>query len=218
MKREEKNQLSRQKILLSAMQEFGEWGYGLSSVNTICSSGGISKGILYHYFKDKDELYLACVEECFDKLTGMLRERVLPAVQSMEEGLQLYFDARFHFFSENPLYHKIFCEAVIAPPQQMRQEIGKRKESFDALNVAILTSLLQNAKLRGDIRVEEVVDIFRLYQDFANIRYQMGADGQIKPDHYERICERTIKVLLYGVIEREVTDDERAEKPERTEP
>ncbi|MEG1873185.1 MAG: TetR/AcrR family transcriptional regulator, partial [Ruthenibacterium sp.] len=61
MKRDEKNLASRRKILDSALAEFGANGYGLSSINTICSAGGISKGILYHYFKDKDELYLACV-------------------------------------------------------------------------------------------------------------------------------------------------------------
>ena len=53
MKREEKNQISRQRILESAAKEFAEKGYGLSSINVICAEGDISKGILYHYFKDK---------------------------------------------------------------------------------------------------------------------------------------------------------------------
>lgn len=70
MKREEKNQISRQRILESAAKEFAEKGYGLSSINVICAEGDISKGILYHYFKDKDELYLTCVQACFDGLTA----------------------------------------------------------------------------------------------------------------------------------------------------
>lgn len=74
MKREEKNFISLQRILDTATQEFARQGYGLSSVNTICNSGGISKGILYHYFKDKDALYLACLQTCFDRLTAALRE------------------------------------------------------------------------------------------------------------------------------------------------
>ncbi|HBR01472.1 MAG TPA: TetR/AcrR family transcriptional regulator, partial [Ruminiclostridium sp.] len=50
MKRDKKKLLSRRKILDSAFEEFGQQGYGLSSVNTICTAGDISKGILYHYF------------------------------------------------------------------------------------------------------------------------------------------------------------------------
>ncbi len=49
----------------SALNEFSKQGYSASSINTICSAQGISKGIIYHYFKTKDDLFLACVEECF---------------------------------------------------------------------------------------------------------------------------------------------------------
>ena len=61
MKREEKNQITRRRIMDSALAEFAGKGYGASSVNTICAAQDISKGIIYHYFNTKDELYLACV-------------------------------------------------------------------------------------------------------------------------------------------------------------
>ena len=72
MKREEKNQQTQRRIMDSALAEFAEKGHGGSSVNTICAAQGISKGIIYHYFENKDELYLACVEECFQRLTAHL--------------------------------------------------------------------------------------------------------------------------------------------------
>ena len=37
-------------------------------MNNICKNAAISKGIIYHYFKDKDELYLACIQECYRAL------------------------------------------------------------------------------------------------------------------------------------------------------
>ena len=69
MKRDEKHNLSKQRILQAAMQEFSAKGYINASLNTVCSENGISKGIIYHYYKDKDELYLLCVSECFTALT-----------------------------------------------------------------------------------------------------------------------------------------------------
>ena len=59
MKRDEKNQQTRRRILDRALSEFSEKGYGGSSVNTICAVQGISKGIVYHYFENKDQLYLS---------------------------------------------------------------------------------------------------------------------------------------------------------------
>ena len=55
MKREEKNQQTQRRIMDSALAEFAEKGYGGSSVNTICAAQGISKGIIYHYFENKDD-------------------------------------------------------------------------------------------------------------------------------------------------------------------
>ena len=98
MKREEKNAASRQKILDSARKGFAEKGYAQGSVNTICGDGELSKGILYHYFKDRDALYLACVEQCFQTLTAYLSEHGTCAGGGVERRLDVYFSASLRFF------------------------------------------------------------------------------------------------------------------------
>ena len=100
MKREEKNQQTQRRIMDSALAEFAEKGHGGSSVNTICAAQGISKGIIYHYFENKDELYLACVEECFQRLTAHL-SAALPEEDdgSVEDQLGRYFYCPHDLFS-----------------------------------------------------------------------------------------------------------------------
>ena len=61
MKQEEKSALARRRILDAAMREFADKGYEGASLNTVCAENGISKGIIYHHFRDKSELYLLCV-------------------------------------------------------------------------------------------------------------------------------------------------------------
>ena len=58
MKREDMNKAMHTKIIESAIQEFNEKSYEKASMNHICQIGQISKGIIYHYFKDNDELYV----------------------------------------------------------------------------------------------------------------------------------------------------------------
>lgn len=52
MKKAEKTELTKKKILHRAMQEFGSKGYRGASLNAICEAG-IPKGLLYHNFKNK---------------------------------------------------------------------------------------------------------------------------------------------------------------------
>ncbi len=45
------------KIMLAAYKEFGSFGIDKASLNNILKQASTSKGVFYHYFKDKEELY-----------------------------------------------------------------------------------------------------------------------------------------------------------------
>ena len=202
MKREEKNQQTRRRIMDSALAEFAQQGYGASSVNTICAAEGISKGIIYHYFKTKDDLYLACVEECFGRLTEFLKANT-PEQGSVEAQLEGYFSARVDFFRAHPVYQPIFCEAVISPPMHLTVDIQARKQAFDDLNITILENLLRPLPLRPGVTIAEVVDTFRQFQDFINANDQTSGMSTREFSLRDRRCKKALDILLYGVIARE---------------
>lgn len=202
MKREEKNQQTRRRIMDSALAEFSQMGYGASSVNTICAAQSISKGIVYHYFKTKDDLYLACVEECFQRLTEHLRTCLVMRKDAAEEQLGEYFSVRMDFFRVHPVYQPIFCEAIVSPPVHLKSEIQAARRSFDALNVEILEKLLQPLPLRAPFTMAEVVETFRQYQDFINARFQMTGMSAQEFAVRDESCRKALNILLYGVVDR----------------
>lgn len=53
-------------IRSSAMLEFGEGSFKKTSADAIAKRAGISKGLLFHYFKDKRELYLYLFQYALD--------------------------------------------------------------------------------------------------------------------------------------------------------
>lgn len=203
MKREEKNQMTRQRIMESALKEFSDHGYTGSSVNTICKEEGISKGIIYHYFRTKDEIYLACVEECFGKLTIYLKDHLDLENKNLEEQLKSYFAARLRFFHLHPLYQRIFCDAVIMPAEHLKDDICHLKHDFDEFNKEILKRLLLVADIRTDLTKEEIIEVIRLYQDYINAKYQMIGTKEIDLKAHEESCYKALTILLYGIMRRE---------------
>lgn len=204
MKREEKSALSRQRILDAAMEEFARNGYSSASMNTICAENGISKGIIYHYFSDRDELYLLCVERCFGEITEYLREAARSLSGAPERKLEAYFDARLRFFSGNRECLGIFTDAVFSPPEGLAPKIAELRRGFDELNIAVLTELLSDEPLREGLTVEAVVRDFGMYMDYFNLHFKLGlsaphcADGILR--EHEEMCLRQLNILLYGVI------------------
>ena len=73
MIQEEKTCRTKERILQAAITEFGTKGYSAATIGAICSEYGIAKGLLYHNFAGKDDLYLACVSRCFDGVTAYLQ-------------------------------------------------------------------------------------------------------------------------------------------------
>lgn len=203
MNRDEKNLQTRQKIVDNALAEFSEKSYSEASLNTICTAGDISKGIIYHYFKDKDELYLFCVKECFDTLTNYLSDIIAVDNISIALDLERYFDARVAFFAKRPLYLGVFCSAVMNPPAHLSASIDAIRADFDTQSTSFLTTLLQTARLRSDVTMQDVVEVFREYQDFVNTRFQKKVAAEATLKEHEARCRRSLQILLYGVIERE---------------
>jgi AcrR family transcriptional regulator len=54
-------------ILAAAAEEFAERGYSGASLNRVTEGAGISKGALYYYFDDKEDLFVTVVEVAVER-------------------------------------------------------------------------------------------------------------------------------------------------------
>jgi AcrR family transcriptional regulator len=60
---------SRQRaILAAASKEFAEHGFEAASLNRIISEAGLSKGAMYYYFDDKEDLFVTTVSDAVTRL------------------------------------------------------------------------------------------------------------------------------------------------------
>ncbi|MGE6612555.1 TetR/AcrR family transcriptional regulator [Peribacillus sp. NPDC076916] len=71
-------QASKEKIRAAAMELFMKQGYYATSISDIAKKAGISKGLLYNYYKGKEEL-----------LSEMVVARIKEVVEVMEEAFTL---------------------------------------------------------------------------------------------------------------------------------
>ena len=74
MTQRERQEHAKKTIFQAALAEFGAQPYDTVTMDRICSRHGISKGMMYHYFSSKDELFLLCVKELFQSLQAYIQE------------------------------------------------------------------------------------------------------------------------------------------------
>ena len=199
MKQKEKTERTREKILEAAMREFGVNGYSGASLNAVCDSG-ISKGLLYHNFQNKDALYLACVKRGFEEMTEYLKKQPAP------QGMNDYLAARLRYFGSHPVEAHLFFEAVLQPPMPLQDAIQRLKAEFDAYNQSVYLSILSTLSLRPGVTQAQALAYFSLMQTMFNGYFSSPAFQEIPLE--ERITEheeglsRFLEYLLYGIAER----------------
>lgn len=68
----ENNKETKERLIESARAEFSEKGYTKASLRKICADAGVTTGALYFFFKDKEDLFAAIVEQPFYELKKLL--------------------------------------------------------------------------------------------------------------------------------------------------
>lgn len=200
MKREEKNALARQRILDAAIGEFSRKGYDGASLTAFCAEHGISKGIVYHHFRDKNELYLLCVRSCFEELTAWLKAAMETAQGTAEERMQVFFQSWLRFFGEHPQQIGIFSNAVFRTPGALAREIDSCREAYDRLYTDAMMAMLDGKVLRENLPPEELVRECRIYMDFYNTRFMLSEQPERDIEEQEKRCRQQMNVLLYGIL------------------
>ena len=72
MKRSEIKKITKNQIRKSALELFSEKGYFETSISEISSKSKISKGLFYHYYKSKEEIFDEIIKESIDSILQTL--------------------------------------------------------------------------------------------------------------------------------------------------
>lgn len=82
-----------EKIITAAEKLFGQRGYDAVSISDIAKKAGTSKSLIYHHFKDKDELYEQIVEKGIGKVVESISQVItseLPPEEKLKELIHTY--------------------------------------------------------------------------------------------------------------------------------
>src|SRR3954454_11365642 len=64
------------RIINAAIKEFAQKGYDSASTNEIVKEAGISKGLLFHYFKNKKQLFFFLFDYCYNVVADEFYKKV----------------------------------------------------------------------------------------------------------------------------------------------
>src|SRR5664279_1343497 len=75
-------------ILVTAQKRFGQFGLSKTTMQEIADDIGISKGSIYYYFPDKQQLYMAVIDREYEQFLAMVRVQLESLIDPAQMLLQ----------------------------------------------------------------------------------------------------------------------------------
>lgn len=145
----------------SLMQEarilFGERGYAGTATEDVVQQAGVTRGALYHHFRDKCDLF----EAVFIEVQQEMRERIGAAFRNAAGGPWDSFRAGFNVYLDHSMDPTVRRILLLDAPSVLGWERWREIDASLALLRSGLTSLRASGDLDPGIGVEEVAHLLR---------------------------------------------------------
>ena len=133
-KREQTKLANKKSILNAAREVFAELGYGETTVRDIICKTGLASGTFYNYFKSKEEVFEALMDEGMMRIRPRIRaERIRSRTfdEFIRNAYHAYFEylaidmATFHIMRRNPnaLRVRMDTPEIVAGFEEIREYI-----------------------------------------------------------------------------------------------
>lgn len=149
----------RERILNAAINEFAQKGFKNASTNEIVKEAGISKGLIFHYFKNKKQLYLFL----YDYLMEVLEKEYFQALWLDEkdflEKMRLASLTKLELFRKYPLIFKFFLTAYSETDIEVREEVAGRNQKLTEVHLPRVYSNIDLSNIRDGVDHQKAISL-----------------------------------------------------------
>jgi len=153
-------------ILAAAVGEFTAKGHHGARVNAIAKRAGINKRMLYHYFGDKDAMYVAVLEGTYVKIRSA--EKALHLTdRGPEDAIRELVRFTWHYFLQNPEFL-----SLLGSENLHRAKFLKRSARIFDLHsplIEVISEVLERGERAGQFRPG--IDPVHLYITIASLGF-----------------------------------------------
>jgi AcrR family transcriptional regulator len=157
---------SQQAILEAARDEFAQHGLGGARVDRIAERAAINKRLIYYYFGNKDDLFLAVLEDAYLHIREAERELHLTDLPPADAVRKLT-EFTWNYYLENPAFLTLLNSENLHRASHL--ERSARVREMNSPLIQTLGDILERGRIEGTFRGG--VDPVQLYISIAALAY-----------------------------------------------
>jgi TetR/AcrR family transcriptional regulator len=157
---------TRRKLLVAARREFARSGLAGARVDEIAARAGVNKQLVYHYFGDKDALYLAVLEWVYEEIRAQERALNLEGL-APERAIKKLIESSFDHLAAHPDFILLLNDENRRGARHVRG--SKKIEAMHSPLVSLVSKILAQGVRSGVFR--KGINPVHLYISIAGLSY-----------------------------------------------
>ncbi|MBQ9866053.1 MAG: TetR/AcrR family transcriptional regulator [Lachnospiraceae bacterium] len=198
----ELDEKKQERIIDAALKEFAEYGYENASTNRIVKTCGVSKGSLFKYFENKEELYFYLIDTVSARMAEETRLDINRLSKDLYERVIAYSVTEISWYAANPVKGRF----LIGIASESGSDIGRKIiDRYGEKSEDIYETLLKEVDMSGFHNSRrEITDILRwvlmgFNSSFLKSISDSDNDIETLKKSYIRQLKRHLQVLKSGL-------------------
>jgi AcrR family transcriptional regulator len=180
----------KNRILNAALKEFAQKGYKNGSTNEIVKSAEISKGLLFHYFKNKRELYLFLFDYCIEVLLDDFYNKINLSQSNIIERLRQFSMVKIKMLERYPDIIRFVEVAFMEDSIEVKNEIEERTNKLSDTNLKKAFEGIDVSRFKEGIDVEKAINIIIwTFEGISNTEIKKAKLTPLGKIDYDRIID-----------------------------
>ncbi len=178
----------RDRIINAAIKEFAQKGYDSASTNEIVKEAGISKGLLFHYFKNKKQLFFFLFDYCYNVVADEFYKKVDLTERDFFKRIRQAVQIKTELQAQYPDILTFIQEAMMQDSAEIKVEFDKKIQELTAVNINIVYEGIDLSKFRDDVDVQKILKI--IAWTFEKMSDEELLKAKMVPNHkidYEKV-------------------------------
>jgi len=151
--------VKKEKILEAAHQRFLHYGYSKTTMNEIAGDLSMSKALLYYYFPDKSELYLAVMRKLSADYLKLLEDKI-DHFTDLREAFQFQVNTHHDFIVSNYNFFDFFRLNEQNLPETIWSIVNQIRTAETKLLVNAINAETEKGSIKPTGDPLAVVDLF----------------------------------------------------------
>jgi AcrR family transcriptional regulator len=194
--RKQRERQARLNLILNAgLSVFARLGYHNASMDLIAEEAELGKATLYYYFRSKDELLMAILENGVQEFFQHLEQK-LPRLPSPLEQIQEVIRQSIEFFHNHPDYFRLYLYLNAHP--HFRRQILQRLQPAIRSKLTLFRKLFEQASREGYLKEFPINQLISVFGSLVmGVGIFMEEAAQKEPEHIAALIS---EIFLHGVL------------------